>query len=213
MTLITAAANANIREQGITVGRELLLCEVEQACRNLLKALRIDTVNDPNVRETPQRMAKMFVDELFRGRYEPIPELRQFPDQCHMDQLYTVGPVPITSMCSHHMLPFTGHCFIGILPNPGMPLLGLSKFARLADWIFCRPQIQEEATIQLADLIMTKCSPLGLGLVVQAEHQCMTLRGVKKPGTKMTTSVMRGALLENAKLREEFLTLANHAAQ
>lgn len=178
--------------------------KVQDACKGLLEALGID-LNDPNVKDTPRRMADMYINELLRGRYTSPPEVTDFPNQRHFDELYTVGPISITSLCSHHFLPFTGNCWIGVLPAQDKPILGLSKFARIAQWIFARPQIQEEATIQLADLLESKCQPQGLGIVVQASHQCMVLRGVKAQDALMTTSVMRGMLRENATLRQEFL--------
>lgn len=208
-------ANANYHDGNSPVSSELLVDDlidrVEGACESLLIALGIDFENDPNTKDTPHRMAKMYVTELLKGRYLPKPDLREFPNQRGLDQLYTVGPIAITSLCSHHFLPFTGHCFVGILPTPEGSVLGLSKFARMAEWIFARPQIQEEATIQLADLLEDSCHPAGLALVVRAEHQCMTLRGAKQPGSKMTTSVMRGVMREDAKAREEFFQLLRAA--
>ena len=185
--------------------KEDMLVRVENACKDLLIALGIDVFNDPNVQRTPRRMAEMYVNELLQGRFSQPPVLRDFPNHKHLDELYTIGPIPITSLCSHHFLPFVGHCFIGILPAREKPVLGLSKFARMAQWIFARPQIQEEATIQLADELEKICQPAGLGIIVSAEHECMVLRGIKAKGAKMTTSVMRGAFRENSTLRQEFL--------
>lgn len=201
---------ANCNYGGSISATELAAIEtrVESACANLLIALGIDIWNDPNCRDTPHRMAKMYVSELLKGRYVPMPECREFPNILGLDQLYTVGPIPITSLCSHHFLPFTGHCWVGVLPDMTKPVLGLSKFARYAEWIFARPQIQEEATVQLADLLEEKCSPRGLAVVVRATHQCMVLRGVKAGDAEMTTSVMRGELRDNQTLRNEFLSLA-----
>lgn len=209
-TLLPIAANYSYGE---LTDKQLktLSTRVESACADLLTALGIDIANDPNSKDTPKRMAKMYISELLRGRYQAIPECREFPNQQAFDQLYTVGPIPITSLCSHHFLPFTGHCYIGILPDTNKPVLGLSKFARLAEWVFARPQIQEEATIQLADLLEQKCQPRGLGVVVSATHQCMVLRGVKADGAKMTTSVLRGLLRSDPMLRSEFLTLVRGA--
>ena len=181
--------------------------DVRDACKSLLAALRIDTINDPNTLGTADRMAKMYLHELMRGRYVAEPDLSEFPNTRGLDQLYTVGPVQIRSLCSHHMLPFVGYAWMGILPDKDGNVLGLSKFARLADWIFCRPQIQEEATIMLADLIEEKAKPAGLALVVKAQHMCMTIRGVKEPESFMTTSVMRGKLREEPALRAEFFSM------
>lgn len=187
--------------------RNELLYDVELACCNLLQALRIDTENDPQVQETAGRMARMYVQELMKGRYMPRPEVRSFPNTRELDQLYVVGPVTINSLCAHHMIPFTGTLWLGLVPGKEGRLLGLSKFARLAEWVFCRPQIQEEATVMLADEVAAETAPQALGLVVKAKHMCMTIRGVKDAESRMTTSVMRGLLRENAQLRQEFLSL------
>ena len=193
-------ANANYHDVRPPVSSELLsddiIGSVEDACKNLLLALGIDIYNDPNVKDTPHRMAKMYVEELCKGRFQPEPMVREFPNRKGYSSLYTVGPIAIKSLCAHHFLPFTGHCIIGILPFPTMPVLGLSKFARLAEWIFARPQIQEEATVQLADKLEEVCKPRGVAVMVRAEHQCMSLRGVKQPGSMMTTEEMRGEFLD-----------------
>lgn len=202
-------ANENSPAMHDSVQRTRMLADVTSACRGLLNALRIDD-DDPNVRDTASRMARMYVNELCKGRYESMPDCTDFPNSRGLDQLYTIGPIRITSLCSHHFLPFVGHLHIGILPQINEPVLGVSKFARLADWIFSRPQIQEEATIQLADLLEEKCKPRALGVVVRAKHMCMTVRGVEQQETAMTTSVMRGLLLENSTLRAEFLDFVHH---
>ena len=212
-TELVFTANGNLytdfdyTQEQMAETRKQILQRTERACFDLLLALGIDVTNDPNVKDTPRRMARMYVNELLRGRYEDLPELREFPNKRAFDQFYVVGPVSITSLCSHHFLPFTGECFIGLLPDPNKPVLGLSKFARMADWIFSRPQIQEEATQQLAALIQRVCRPRGLGLVVEAEHQCMTIRGVKKSGSRMMTSAMLGVFRENAAARAELFEL------
>lgn len=179
--------------------------DVEKACENLLKALVIDTKNDHNTKETAKRMAKMFVREVFRGRYEPMPPLKSFPNVKAVDEIYLVGPITIRSGCSHHMVPIMGKAWIGVIP--GERLIGLSKFNRLTDWVFARPQIQEEATQMLADIISDEIAPKGLAIIVEAQHLCMTWRGVRESETTMTTSVMRGALREDAQARNEFLNL------
>lgn len=184
-----------------------MIAEATEAYEKFLDALRIDWRNDPQCMDTPARVSKMYVQELLKGRYVPCPDLREFPNKDRLDQLYIVGPVSIRSMCSHHMVPFLGQAWIGMVPSPDGYLLGLSKFARLADWIFSRPQIQEEATVMLADEISSAMKPLGLAVVVKAQHLCATVRGVKDPDMKMTTSVMRDLMRENSQLRSEFLSL------
>ena len=173
--------------------------------RRLLDALVIDRFNDPNTRETAERVGQMLVDEWFKGRYQPRPKMTAFPNTKKLDELYTVGPIQVRSTCSHHLVPIEGRCWIGVVP--GDTLIGLSKFARLCEWVMARPQIQEEATVQLADEIEGLIQPLGLGVVVKARHLCMTSRGVREPAAEMTTSVMRGILREDARARSEFFEL------
>ena len=195
------------RKANDNIGQVPDMQAVENACAALLKALAIDWERDPNTKETPKRMAKMYVKEVMRGRYEPRPEIKEFPNQNGLDQLYVVGPIRINSMCSHHMVPIVGQAWLGILPNKEGKVLGLSKFARLADWIFRRPQIQEEATIQLADEIEKLTEAQGIAVAVKAQHLCMSWRGVNDPNAMMTTSVTRGLLREKAAARAEFFEM------
>ena len=199
------AANDNIADRLQPGDLDKIQKDVEEACHGLLRALVIDTPSDPNTKETAKRMAKMFVREVFRGRYEQMPALKDFPNQKGLDEVYLVGPVTVRSACSHHFVPIVGKVWFGVIP--GERVIGLSKFARLADWIFRRPQIQEESTIQLADIIEETIKPKALAVVVEAEHLCMTWRGVEDSGSKMTTSVMRGGFLDNPTARGEFLQL------
>ena len=118
-----------------------------------------------------------------------------------------VGPITVRSACSHHLCPVMGKIWIGVMPNKNTNVIGLSKYARLVDWIMGRPQIQEEAIIQLADLIMEKTRPDGLAVVMECSHFCMSWRGVRETDSKMLNSVMRGAFLNDPTLRREFLSL------
>jgi GTP cyclohydrolase I len=144
----------------------------------VLQSLVIDTVNDHNTRETGARVARMYLNELFAGRYAGSPDLTAFPNVNSYDELYLVGPITIRSTCAHHLQNIRGNCWIGIYP--GKNVLGLSKFYRLAEWIAARPQIQEEMTIQIADLLEAETSPDGIAVVVKAEHMCVTHRGVRE---------------------------------
>ena len=177
--------------------------DVEGATVRLLEALRIDWKNDPNTRETPARVARMLVDETQRGRFHHPPKLTTFPNTRALDELYTVGPIAVRSTCSHHLVPILGAAWVGVIP--GDTLIGLSKFHRLTEWVMARPQIQEEAAVQLADEIERPIRPQGLAVVVKAEHLCMTWRGVRDAGSKMVTSIMRGCLRDNAAARAEFM--------
>ena len=178
---------------------------VTLAVEYLLDALEIDWRNDHNTRNTPQRVAKMYVREIFAGRYAPMPSITDFPNVSDLDNVYAVGPVTVRSTCSHHLQPFIGEAWIGILPTDRV--IGLSKFSRLTDWIMSRPQIQEEATVQLVDVIDEAIKPRGVAVVVRAQHFCMVCRGVKEADTRMVTSVMRGEFRVNDALRNEFMGL------
>ena len=199
-------ANDNIA--AFIEGDELVQLEAEIAGRmeSLLESLVIDIANDHNTRNTAARVARMFVHEVFRGRYERIPALTQFPNAEHLNELMIVGPIAVRSACSHHFVPIIGRLWIGVLPNEASNLIGLSKFSRVADWIMSRPQIQEEAVVQLADILEATLHPDGLAIVLEADHLCTQWRGVKD-GSHMTNSVMRGEFLRNPQTRMEFLDL------
>ena len=181
--------------------------EVQARMQEVLHALVIDTDNDHNTQGTARRVAKMFVREVFAGRYAAAPAVTAFPNVSHLNELMIVGPLKVRSACSHHLCPILGQVWIGVLPNAASDLIGLSKYARLAEWVLGRPQIQEEAIVQLADLIQEKTRPDGLALVMEAEHFCMAWRGVKETDSKMINSVMRGVFLKDPNLRREFLSL------
>ena len=181
--------------------------EVQARMQEVLHALVIDTDNDHNTQGTARRVAKMFVREVFAGRYAPAPAVTAFPNVSHLNELMIVGPLKVRSACSHHLCPILGQVWIGVLPNAASDLIGLSKYARLAEWVLGRPQIQEEAVVMLADALERRIRPDGLAVVMQASHFCMHWRGVKDDGALMRNSVMRGAFLKDATLRREFLSL------
>ena len=184
-----------------------LQVEVEARMLGVLESLVIDTDSDHNTRETAARVAKMYLREVFRGRYLPMPSVTEFPNVEGLNELMIVGPIAVRSACSHHLCPIMGRIWIGVMPNEHSNLIGLSKYARLADWVMSRPQIQEEAVARLADLLQDRVQPDGLALVMEADHFCMQWRGVKDSESKMINSVMRGAFLKDPNLRREFLAL------
>lgn len=186
---------------------EALQAEVADRFGEVLDALVIDTESDHNTQDTARRVAKMFVNEVFRGRYQPMPPVTEFPNIERLNELMIVGPVTVRSACSHHLCPIIGKVWVGVMPNEHSALIGLSKYARLVEWVMARPQIQEEAVIQLADLLQDKMHPDGLAIVLKADHYCMQWRGVKDMDSKMVNSVMRGSFLKNPDLRREFLSL------
>jgi len=186
---------------------EKLLDEVELKMQGVLDSLVIDTKQDHNTNNTARRVAKMYLNEVFKGRYLEAPPITEFPNAEHLNELMIVGPITVRSACSHHFCPVIGQVWIGVMPNEHTNVIGLSKYARLAEWIMGRPQIQEEAVVQLADLIQSKTQPDGLAIVMEASHYCMGWRGVKDLDSKMINSVMRGVFLKDPNLRREFLAL------
>lgn len=200
-------ANDNIAEFIEPGELERLLDEVELKMKAVLDSLVIDTERDHNTDNTARRVAKMYLNEVFRGRYVHGPSITEFPNAEHLNELMIVGPITVRSACSHHFCPVIGKIWIGVMPNEHTNVIGLSKYARLAEWIMGRPQIQEEAVVQLADLIQEKTQPDGLAIVMEASHYCMAWRGVKDMDSKMINSVMRGVFLKDPNLRREFLSL------
>ena len=182
--------------------------EVTEAFQGVLKALVINTTDDHNSQETARRVAKMFVHEIFRGRYYPPPEVTSFPNAKEYDQIYVSGPMSINSTCAHHFQPITGQAYVGIFP--GKKVIGLSKFNRMVDWIASRPQIQEEMTEQIADMVEKETKALGVAVVIKAEHFCMTARGVKEHESEMMTSVVRGMFRDEPATKAEFFSLLNN---
>jgi GTP cyclohydrolase I len=198
-------ANDNVAEYIQPGELEVLQTEVEQRVQDLLTALLIDTRNDHNTKDTARRVAKMYLREVFAGRYQPRCPVTDFPNVRQLDEIYTVGPITVRSACAHHLVPIVGQAWIGVIPSER--IIGLSKFNRLADGVLCRPQIQEEAAIQLADEIEALIRPKGLAVVIRASHLCLTWRGVREGHSAMVTSVMRGSFRNNDAARAEFMSI------
>ena len=186
---------------------EGLVDEVAEKMQAVLESLVIDTENDHNTQNTSRRVAKMYVQEVFNGRYVEQPTLTKFPNISRLNELMIIGPITVRSACSHHLCPIMGRIWIGVLPSKESALIGLSKYSRLTEWVMCRPQIQEEAVVELADMLERKIKPIGVAVVMDADHFCMQWRGVKDRDSKMINSVMRGAFLKDSNLRREFLAL------
>ena len=200
-------SNDNIAAHILPGELDALLNEVAGKMQGVLDSLVIDTENDHNTADTARRVAKMYIQEVFRGRYVNPPAVTEFPNAEHLNELMMVGPIVVRSACSHHLCPVIGKVWIGVLPNEHTNVIGLSKYARLAEWIMGRPQIQEEAVVQLADIIQERTQPDGLAIVMEASHFCMGWGGVRDLDSKMINSVMRGVFLKDANLRREFLSL------
>ena len=195
-------ANDNISQFVDSVELSRIRTELEEKMGEVLDILLIDWRNDHNSKGTPQRLAKMMLYETMVGRYTPMPDVTDFPNASNLDQLYTVGPIAVKSKCSHHHAPIIGEAYVGVFP--GDRVIGLSKFHRLLNWIMRRPQIQEESTVQYADLLENLMTPKGVAVVVKCRHFCACWRGVNDDRTWMTTSVMRGVFREDS-IKTEFL--------
>lgn len=176
---------------------------IERAVREILEALGEDPDRE-GLRETPRRIASMYA-ELFAGlRHEPSEVLGvTFAEDHH--EMVILRDVPFHSLCEHHLLPFSGVAHVGYIPNGHV--VGLSKLARVVDILTRRPQVQERLTSQVADAIETELAPLGVGVVIEAEHSCLTIRGIRATGSRMITSAMRGVFRDGPATRAEFLDL------
>ena len=195
-------ANHNISEHLQPGEMELLTKEVAEQFAGVLNSLVIDTQNDHNTQDTANRVAKMFVQEIFGGRYLPAPKITSFPNVTEYDELYVTGPITIRSMCAHHMMPIRGRAYIGVFP--GRNVIGLSKFNRIVHWIASRPQIQEEMTTEIAKALMEFAKTEHIAVIVKAEHHCMTHRGVREHENEMVTAIMNGKFQTEPSLKKEF---------
>lgn len=186
-----------------SLSQEVNLPAIEDAVRTILGAVGENPQRE-GLLETPRRVAKMYA-EMFQGLHQdPGRHLEvTFPEE--YDELVLVRDITFTSMCEHHLLPFTGVAHVGYLPNGRVT--GLSKLARVVEEISRRPQVQERMTQQIADLVENKLHSAGVAVVVQAEHSCMCMRGVKKPGSSTVTSALRGVLKTNPSSRAEVMSL------
>lgn len=177
---------------------------IERAIRDILEAIGEDPKRK-DLQDTPQRVADMY-EEIFSGiKQEPEKELEVILGQKH-HEIILLKNIPLQSMCEHHLMPFTGKAHIAYIPKQGR-VTGLSKLARVLDILSKRPQVQERLTTQVAEIIMRKLKPQGCMVVIEADHMCMSFRGVKKPGTMTVTSAVRGIFKENEKTRSETLAL------
>src|SRR3954469_20166373 len=171
-----------------------------RAAADLLRALGADP-DAPGLADTPRRMADAYAELLTPEPFEPT----TFPNTDGYDELVVAGSIPFHSLCEHHLLPFHGVAHVGYLP--GDRIIGLSKLARVVD-LFARDlQVQERLTCQVADWLQANLAPKGVGVVIEAEHLCMSLRGVQKPGARTVTSALHGLVREDSRTRQEFLAL------
>lgn len=180
---------------------------IEESVRNILEAIGEDPDRD-GLSHTPQRVAGMY-EEIFAGMHrDPIDELDVVFEAGH-DEMIMVRDIDLASYCEHHLVPFVGQAHVAYIPNVKGQITGLSKLARLVDLLSKRPQVQERLTTQIADAIEKGLDPRGVLVVIEAEHLCMTMRGVKKPGSKTVTSAVRGLFRDNDATRAEAMGLIN----
>lgn len=179
--------------------------KIQQAVTMLLEAVGED-VNREGLRETPARVAKMY-GEIFSGlETDPKEHLKTFQEQREHNELVLVKDIPLYSVCEHHLLPFVGKAHVAYIPKDGK-IIGLSKFARIVDCFARRPQVQERLTGQIADFLYENLEPQGVAVFVEAEHLCMTMRGVRAAGALTQTSALRGCMRSDAKTRAEVMAL------
>jgi GTP cyclohydrolase I len=176
------------------------LAATERAAFELLRAIGAD-VDLPELRETPRRVAASFAELLAPAELGAT----LFPSEGRYDELVVVREIPFHALCMHHLLPFHGHAHVGYLP--GETIVGISKLARVVEAFSRDLQLQERLTVAIADWLERELAPRGVGVVLTAEHMCMTIRGIRKPGAHTVTSAMRGSLRDDARTRQEFLSL------
>lgn len=178
--------------------------KIEKAVKDILEAIG-ENPNRKDLLDTPRRVAEMY-EEIFSGiGKKPEEELEVVLDQKHNEIILLKG-IPIYTVCEHHLLPFIGMAHVAYIPKNGR-VTGLSKLARVVDTLSKRPQVQERLTTQIAEIIMSKLKPLGVMVIIEAEHMCMSMRGIRKPGAMTVTSAVRGIFKENPKTRAETLAL------
>lgn len=179
---------------------------IKAAVREILAAIGEDPDRE-GLLETPDRVARMY-EEIFSGLHRsPKEDIKVFQEENH-EEMVLVKDIPLYSVCEHHLLPFIGVAHVVYIPRKGK-ILGLSKVARIVDTVAKKPQLQERLTSEVANVIMEAIDPIGVAVVVEAEHLCMTMRGVKKPGSKTLTSALRGNIKTDARTRAEVMALIN----
>ena len=182
------------------------LPKIENAVREILEAIGEDTTRE-GIQETPQRVARMYA-EIFSGLHRDISkDIKVFHEEGN-DEMILIGDIPFYSMCEHHLLPFHGKAHVVYIPRDGK-ILGLSKVARIVDTLSRKPQLQERLTSEIADMITEAVDAKSVCVIIEAEHLCMTMRGIRKPGSKTVTSAMRGGCRTDARTRNEALALIN----
>jgi GTP cyclohydrolase I len=194
-----------VPEASLTTAPEVDQARIQHAVREILLAIGEDPDRD-GLLDTPARVARMYAEQFAGLRQQPEDVLTTVFDSQH-DEIVLVRDIEMYSMCEHHLVPFFGKAHIGYIPNGKGEITGLSKLARLVDVYARRPQVQERMTCQVADALMRILEPTGVIVVIEAEHLCMSMRGVRKPGAKTVTSAVRGVFRDQARTRAEALSL------
>lgn len=192
--------------------KEEIIMEASIKYREFMEALHIDVYNDPNSEGTPLRVSKMFVNELWKGRYDSKPDIQSFPNTEQYDQMIFTN-CEVVSVCAHHHVPIESKVFIGVLtnPDPNSRLIGLSKYTRIVEWIANRPTIQEDMTKQIHNEINDICADnLGVMVYIIGQHGCTIYRGVKQNNSKMITSALSGSFKVNESCKNEFMNMVNN---
>ena len=201
-----ARANESVGEPLSSSERALMMASAEQKLAELFEVLQIDHRNDDHTRETPRRVAKMFIEEMMQGRYSDPPALTEFENTTAYDELIVTGPIEVRSNCAHHLLPIYGEAFIGVLPARDGRIIGLSKYDRVVHHFAARLQVQEELVRQIRDFIAERTAPRGLAVRICAVHMCKTHRGVRgSHRSRMVTTSYFGELETNEALKDQFL--------
>ena len=182
---------------------------IEAAVREILEAIGEDPDRD-GLQRTPERIARMYVDEIFTGLNDDPSRHLTVTFEAEHDEMVLVRDIAVHSMCEHHLVPFAGKAHVAYIPGDDGRITGLSKIARLVDGFAKRPQVQERLTTQIADALVDALNPTGVLVMIEAEHFCMSMRGVQKPGSLTVTSAVRGLFKTNAATRAEALSLITH---
>jgi GTP cyclohydrolase I len=182
--------------------------KVEEGVRLILEGIGEDP-DRGGLRETPSRVARMY-EELFAGVGKDASQLVTVVEGADHDEMIMVRDIPLASFCEHHLIPFSGKAHVAYIPNKDQQITGLSKIARVVDLLAKRPQVQERLTTEIADTLDAALSPRGVFVVIEAEHLCMTMRGIKKPGSVTVTSAVRGLFRTDARTRQEAMQHIGH---
>jgi GTP cyclohydrolase IA len=182
--------------------------QVEEGVRLILEGIGEDP-DRGGLRETPSRVARMY-EELFAGVGKDASQLVTVVEGADHDEMIMVRDIPLASFCEHHLIPFSGKAHVAYIPNKDQQITGLSKIARVVDLLAKRPQVQERLTTEIADTLDAALSPRGVFVVIEAEHLCMTMRGIKKPGSVTVTSAVRGLFRTDARTRQEAMQHIDH---